>query len=318
MPRPMAEGDFWSLVSTMQGRNDDEALGRLTDALRARPAKDVAAFQERLARVLHELDREVLASQPVRFRGDPPDGDPIPLSDDSFLYLRTGIVIAGRATYERVLADPTVLADGEWDECEDLLYVAEEVLGDEVETKVSYETGANTKHWSPGMEPEREPWDQGLRLASIDARDLSVPIEGERPTADGGWEPFVFYAIPQFLKGDLLYDVSTGLARILALNGGLPEQLAVAHVVAVIDFGDAWQLEPDVGEPIPSEFGEHLELRVRVAVPSHVVRGWKRDAQRAGLSALAAACLLAVLPAGHPAVDELRQTRDVASHLLPT
>jgi Protein of unknown function (DUF4240) len=317
MPRPLAEDEFWALVSTMQGCSDEEALGRLTDALRARPAKDVVAFQERLARVLFELDREVLAYQPVRFRGDPPDQDPIPLSDDSFLYLRTGIVVAGRATCERVLADPTVLADGEWDECEDLLYVAEEVLGDDVDTKVSYETGSNTDHWAPPEEPEREPWDQGLRSVSVHFRDLSQPIEGERPRTDGAWEPFVFYVPPTYVEGELGFALSTDLARIVTTNGGLPEQLAAAHVVAVIDFADDWQLEAAVGEPTPSEVGPHREVRVRVAVSSEAVRGWGADERRAGLSAVAAACALAVLPDTHrarPALDELRRN---GAELLP-
>ena len=318
MVRPLSDGAFWSLIDAMQGRTDDEALGRLSDLLRTRPAKDVAAFQERLARALHELDREVLAYQPVRLKGDPPDEDPIPLSDDSFLYLRSGIVIAGRATYERVLADPTVLADGEWDDCEGLLYVAEEVLGDEVDTRVSYETGSNTKHWAPHEEPEREPWDRGLRSVSVHFRDLSQPIEGERPGAGGAWEPFVFYVPPTYVEGELGFALSTDLARIVTTNGGLPEQLANAHVVAVLDFADDWQLEPEVGEPTPSEVGPHREVRVRVAVSSDAVRGWRADERRPGLSAVAAACALAVLPDDHrarPALDELRL---IGAHLLPS
>ncbi|MBW3612099.1 MAG: DUF4240 domain-containing protein, partial [Actinobacteria bacterium] len=82
---------------------------------------------------LYELDRESLAEQPVRFGDDPPGSEPLPLSDDGFLYLRAGIVTRGRETYEAVLADPTLLAAGEWEECEELLYVAEEVAGDDIE-----------------------------------------------------------------------------------------------------------------------------------------------------------------------------------------
>lgn len=43
------------------------------------------AFQERLARLLYELDRERLATQPVSFGDDPPGSEPLPLSDDGFL-----------------------------------------------------------------------------------------------------------------------------------------------------------------------------------------------------------------------------------------
>ncbi|MCA0146484.1 DUF4240 domain-containing protein [Blastococcus sp. LR1] len=314
--RPLAEDDFWGLIAVAEGRTDEAAIGRLTDALSARRAKDVVAFQERLARVLFELDREVLADQPVRFGDDPPDEEPIPLSDDGFLYLRAGIVLAGRETYDRVLRDPAVLAQGEWDECEDLLYVAEEVLGDDIDTKVSYETASNLQHWTPRAEPEREPWDQGLRSVSVDAHDMADPIEAERPTADGGWEPEIMYVAPRFLGSSLLYDVSTDLARIVTTNGGLPGELAAGHVVAVVELGESWRLEPQVGEPTRSELGDHRELTVRVAVPTATVRGWTTGERRTGFASLAAACLLAVLPTTHAAVPGLERLRAAGEGLL--
>ncbi|MEV6596600.1 DUF4240 domain-containing protein [Actinoplanes sp. NPDC051346] len=51
---------------------------------------------------------------------DPEDEAPIPLSDDSFLYLRAGIVANGKAVVERVLADPAVLLTRRWDDGEAL------------------------------------------------------------------------------------------------------------------------------------------------------------------------------------------------------
>jgi len=60
--RPMAEGEFWKLIEVMGGQADDDAVARLTGSLATRRRKDVLAFQERLARVLYDLDREVLAS----------------------------------------------------------------------------------------------------------------------------------------------------------------------------------------------------------------------------------------------------------------
>ena len=59
----------------------------------------------------------------------------------------------GRETYEAVLADPTLLASGESEECEELVYVAEGVAGDDIDTRVSYETGSNPEHWTP--QPDR-------------------------------------------------------------------------------------------------------------------------------------------------------------------
>src|SRR3954453_18954647 len=90
--RPMAENDFWKLIAVMNGDVDEDAVARLSEALSSRRRRDVVAFQERLALALFELDRRELARQPVRFTDDPPDEDPIPLSDDVFLYLRAGIV----------------------------------------------------------------------------------------------------------------------------------------------------------------------------------------------------------------------------------
>ncbi|MGY1754296.1 DUF4240 domain-containing protein [Blastococcus sp. SYSU D01042] len=316
--RPLDEGEFWALIGRMGGRGDDQAVENLTEALRGRRRKDVVGFQEQLARVLFDLDREVLADQPVRFRDDPSDEDPVPLSDDGFLYLRAGLVVRGRETCERVLRDPTVLAQGEWEECEELLYVAEEILGQEVDTTVSYETGSNAQYWTPRPEPESEPWDQGLRLVSVDAHDLSDPIEAGRSTADGGWESFTVYYPPGFLRSDVLHDVSTDLARIVTTNGGLPEHLGVDHVAAVIEFADTWRTEPEVGEPARSEIGVHDEIRVRVAVSSDSVRGWRAEERRRGLAALGASCVLAVLPDDHPARPQLEELRRAGAQLLPT
>jgi hypothetical protein len=146
--RTLGEDDFWPLIAVLDGRSDGDGVARLTAALRDRGAQVARAFQERLPQVLFDLDREELADQPVRFSDDPPDVDRIRLSDDSFLYLRAGIVARGRETYQAVLSRPSLLAEGTWDWCEDLLYVAGDVLGDDVDTQLSYETGSNTQHWA--------------------------------------------------------------------------------------------------------------------------------------------------------------------------
>jgi len=140
----MDDGAFWALIAVMGERTDEDAVQRLTAALQARGSKAARPFAERLVRVLYDLDREVLFRQPVRFDDEEPEGladadvEPIPLSDDSFLYLRAGIVARGRSVHEQVLADPEVLQRGTWPECEELLYVADEVAGVEIGTKISY------------------------------------------------------------------------------------------------------------------------------------------------------------------------------------
>lgn len=50
------------------------------------------------------------------------------LTEDQRDYIVAGIVASGRESFDRVLTDPSVLTTGEWPECEELLYVADDVL----------------------------------------------------------------------------------------------------------------------------------------------------------------------------------------------
>lgn len=142
--KSMDEDRFWQLIDLAGGRVD--GVGALRSGLEALPRKDVIGFQERLARVLYDLDRMVLADQPVFFEGEEDEEDddgPIPLSDDAFLYLRCGLVLRGRDTVAAVLADPALLATGRWPDGEDLLYLADEVAGEDIDTEHDFETGSN-------------------------------------------------------------------------------------------------------------------------------------------------------------------------------
>ncbi|MFN8074318.1 MAG: DUF4240 domain-containing protein [Kineosporiaceae bacterium] len=145
--RSMGEDQFWALIAQMHGDADQAGVASLVHALDRLPAPEVAAFQERLASVLFDLDRRDLCERTVRFEGDDPGSPLIPLMDDSFLYLRAGLVARGRDTVAAVLANPRLLDEGEWPEGESLLYVAEDVLGGRIETEVSYETGSNEAQW---------------------------------------------------------------------------------------------------------------------------------------------------------------------------
>ncbi|MFC5007338.1 DUF4240 domain-containing protein [Dactylosporangium cerinum] len=309
--RPMAENDFWKLIAVMNGDVDEDAVARLTEALSARRHRDVVAFQERLALALFELDRRELARQPVRFTDDPPDEDPIPLGDDMFLYLRAGIVARGRAVWQAVLAEPSLLAAGTWDECEHLLYVADEVTGDELDTKVSYETGSNERYWPAPDEPEREPWDQGHRLVYVDCRDLADPIHGEKFHEDGSTEPFVSYLPPKYISWDLIEELVLRFSKVVTLNGGLPAEVGAVQLAVTIDFGDEHQLDPVVGEPAEDdEYDVGLVRPVHVTVNAEEARHWTTDRQRSQLSALTASCVLAALPEQHPARPELTRIAD--------
>ncbi|MER7009617.1 DUF4240 domain-containing protein [Dactylosporangium sp. NPDC000555] len=309
--RPMAENDFWKLIAVMNGDVDEEAVARLTEALSGRRRRDVIAFQERLALALFELDRQELARQPVRFTDDPPDEDPIPLSDDVFLYLRAGIVARGRAVWQAVLAEPSLLAADTWDECEDLLYVADEVTGDDIDTKVSYETGSNERYWPVSGEPDREPWDRGHRLVYVECRDLANPIHGENIHADGSTEPFVSYLPPKYVPWNLVEELVMMFSKVVTLNGGLPAEVGAVQLVVTIDFGDDQQLEPVVGEPAEDdEYHVGMVRPVHVTVDAAEARHWTTDVKRSQLSMLTALCVLAALPEQHPARPDLMRIAD--------
>ena len=322
--RPMDEGTFWELIAVMGGRTDEEAVQRLTEALQARGSKSARPFAERLAKVLHELDREVLFHQPVRFDDespaefDDPDIELIPLSDDSFLYLRAGIVARGRQVYEQVLADPQELGRGAWPECEELLYVADEVAGEEIDTKTSYDTGSNSKHWSvPPPEPQREAWDVGLRAVYVDVRDLSDPIEGEIYHEDGRVEAMLEYGTPRWLARGLVDELTVTPSRLVTVGGGLPSGCGV-QVQVRLDVGDSWRLPPrDEGLVTDDDMPEGPVRRVSATLNAGTVRGWDGRVRREALLGLAAAAVLEVLPEHHGGRTALQEVADRGATHLP-
>lgn len=151
----LSNGQFWELIRLLQGRVTDASLERLKRELATRPPSQIIGFADRLAEALHRLDRRELARQPVRhLDGGGASHQPIPLSDDAFLYARCAVVAAGEEMYRRVDSDPASFA-GAWDlhDAESLLYAAEEVYeevtGEEWdhEEPVSYESGSNKAGW---------------------------------------------------------------------------------------------------------------------------------------------------------------------------
>lgn len=321
--RAMDEDGFWELIAVMRGRTDEQAVQQLVGALRAHGSKGARSFAQRLAKVLYELDREVLFRQPVRFDDeDPADLDdaqvePIPLSDDSFLYLRAGIVARGRQAYEQILADPQELARGTWPECEELLYVADEVAGEEVETKTSYETGSNTKHWSaPPPEPERDAWDVGPRAVWVDVRDLSNPIEGEIWMPDGRVVPETTYYPPRWLARGLDEELTLTPSRLVAVGGGLPADCG-GRIQVWVNLGDSWLSPRDEGLVNDVEFDDERVRRVTTTVDRELVRNWDGRVRREALLGLAAAAVLEVLPQDHAARTALQELADRGARHLP-
>lgn len=303
----MPETDFWALIDLMEGRADDEAVERLTEALEAAGKRRARAFQERLALVLFDLDREVLAGQPVFFDDEEvEEGDePIPLSDDSFLYLRAGIVTKGRDTVRAVLADPTLLAQGRWPECEALLYAAEgDECGDEIDTKVSYETGSNSAHWSarPDVEPNPD-WRPPTVLVDGEDRDQPEPVVTYHE--DGTEEESTAYFSPRYLRLDTFFDVGCELSDIVTEAGGLPESFEGRLLQCVVEFGTDPR-EPSITVARHELDGEEVQ-RSSVWVSHDAARAWPKPDRHANVKALAARAALNALPDDHAARAQLER-----------
>lgn len=314
--KPMDEDRFWQLIDLAGGGPD--GIDALRSGLEALPRKDVIRFKERLARVLYDLDRRTLADQPVFFEGEEDEEDedgPIPLSDDSFLYLRCGIVLRGRDTVAAVVADPALLATGRWPDGEDLLYLADEVAGKDIDTTYDYETGSNERHWPERPEPDREPWDTGPRPVVVECLDHTRPVEAARVLHDGTEVPELLYAVPRFLDFELVSALTVDLSRAVVLAGGLPAALGVTRVAVTIGLGEDWRTAPVVGAPREDdEFGvsdpPEMLLPVTAQMPLATLRAWPPQTRRTALTALAAACVLAALPVGHrsrPALEAIHR-----------
>jgi Protein of unknown function (DUF4240) len=144
---------FWSLISLVGGyppADEHSSFKRLEDALVIRGAEEIVAFADLLAEQLYRLDMARLASMPAVNTG-------IEQSNDTFLYNRCAVVIAGKDAVERVLSDAidfVPFTDSSASSSEALLYVAEEAyeqatgLEWEHSTPHSYETGTNPDGWN--------------------------------------------------------------------------------------------------------------------------------------------------------------------------
>ena len=306
----MPADEFWQLIAVLDGSTDEDAVARLTAALRAGGRRTAAAFAERLAATLYELDREVLFDQPVRWSDDPADGEPVPLSGDTFLYLRAAVVAQGREVVEQVLADPAALSTRRWDDGEALLYAAGEAAGKEIDTKVSYETGANDEHWSTdGSEPE-----PGVApLVAVLLSDLLQPIEA---WAGESMTPTVEYVWPLWFPMDVLETAGDRIDALVRDGGGLPASLEAEQIQIHVGLGDSWRVTPEVGRATDDTgLGEVVEARVEMR--QEQVRGWRAAEQEAALLAVIASCCLAVLPGDHGSRDALRQAAAAGAPLLP-
>lgn len=309
--RAMPEDEFWQFIAMLDGSTDDEAVERLTAALRTGGKRKAVGFAERLAATLYDLDREVLFREPVRWSDDPDDEAPIPLSDDTFLYLRADIVAKGKAVVDSVLADPAVLLTRRWDDGEALLYAADKALGDEIETKFSYETGSNEQHWSP---VEFDPSTHQPPTVAVLLSDLLNPIEAY--TDESMTTRVELHPWPSWFPLDVLLAVHDEMDTLVRDGGGIPAALEAKQIQVHVGFGDAWQTGPEIDWKAEDDTGLGQVVRIHTQLRQGQVRTWKPPQQGSALRSLVATCCLAVLPEDHGSRNALQDAAADGAHLL--
>lgn len=114
----MTEGEFWSLIalidrSALESGDEDAAVEPLIDALSGTAEDEIRQFEDRLARLLYDIDGKAYADQ----AGE--SGQ----SDDGFLYVRCYVVASGEQYYKSVTSDPAAMPKSVDQWCESLLYV---------------------------------------------------------------------------------------------------------------------------------------------------------------------------------------------------
>ncbi|RBY95511.1 polymerase [Blastococcus sp. TF02-8] len=144
----MDSNGFWALVEDTRAEAQEASPGSvveqhvatLTAALEELPDEEIRDFYRELtvarARANHW---DLWAAAYLALGG---------ASDDSFLDFRNWLISHGRATYERVLADPDTVVDLEWDEDEDDFGSAEEWAY--VPLEVLEERGVDEEELDPG------------------------------------------------------------------------------------------------------------------------------------------------------------------------
>ncbi|BCJ51804.1 hypothetical protein Asp14428_32790 [Actinoplanes sp. NBRC 14428] len=109
----MDEARFWGIIDMAEGGSSDAGIRRIEAALDGHTPDEIVSFAEHLAQRLHRLDTPAHAHAAGA------------LPDDSFLYLRCAVVLAGRAPFSQVVHHPEALAAFRGRDAEPLLYAAE-------------------------------------------------------------------------------------------------------------------------------------------------------------------------------------------------
>jgi hypothetical protein len=147
----MTEEQFWTIIAkvdqdALEQGDEEGAVEPVLSLLLRKKEDDLQDFEEVLSQKLYALDGRAFADA----AGEAGE------SDDTFLYARCYVVARGRAFYEKVLADPQKMPNGEAQSCEALLYIHRyawsELTGNdesdwEFEATVSFESHSNEALW---------------------------------------------------------------------------------------------------------------------------------------------------------------------------
>lgn len=247
------EANFWSLVEEARAWCAID-LGALRTELRGLSDSDLEDFDKKLQRKVMKLGnravRQALMANSEMF-GD--EG----WSDDGFEYVCAGIVALGEVVYKSVLRDPLVLSAGTWEEREELLYVAQDVLEERHGEDEDYPQGplrwqvsvSGTKYPVVGSEP----LEQGFPVATFSWLQVDVQDTSEMPQHVYEHPDGEVFAYPPHRLGYDYFDVAAHeIQAALRLHidfSKIPDlSLSVLVAVGESDTPPHWQLMPNFSQ----------------------------------------------------------------------
>lgn len=179
----MKDTEFWNLLDEARTGPviDLEALRIILQGL---SDSALEGFDEKLQGEVERLGtravRNALMGNPVVVDGDG-------WSDDGFEFLRAGIVALGEEAYRSVLRNPSVLSTGTWEEREELLYLAQDILEERYGEDEGQ--GQGPLRWQVGVSHERypvvrsKPLEEGFPVATFSWLAVRVEDTSEMPWA---------------------------------------------------------------------------------------------------------------------------------------
>lgn len=246
----MAELDFWNLIEKARrgGRLETDSL---QEDLRKLSGPELVAFENELEAALDRLNTHEIQVALSGNRENRRDGL---LSDDGFEYIRAGIIAQGKEAYDLILRDPETLLEGVWQEREELLYVAQEVIDSRGD---SFNPNPSTLRWQASVNEQKypvvrdKPLDEGFPSETFSWLQCAVVDTHSIPQAileHSGGEVFVY---PEYFPARRAFGIAARDVQ-EALRGNIDfTKLPNLTLSLLVLIGDAdtkpqWHLMPDV------------------------------------------------------------------------